>query len=270
MTGGDAATFLQGQFSQDLRGLAAGQGVYGLWLTVKGKVLADSFVIRSTHEGEYWVLSYAVAAEVIRARLEAFIIADDVTVEPAEAEPLALTIVGDAPPVAPDGVWVLPSRRIRGAVEWVFEPAAEAAVTQVLAGWPEIELSVIDSARIRSGLPAVPRDIGPEELPQEGGLEVDAVSFNKGCYLGQEVMARLHSMGRVRRRLLRVRGEGALPACGQALFDGERRVGEIRSATVEGDGFLALALLTLPLAGSLGPLAFTPGGPIACAVLDPL
>jgi folate-binding protein YgfZ len=270
VSGADAFTFLQGQFSQDLRGLEAGQGRYGLWLTVKGKVLADSVVIRAADETGFGVVSAAVPAEVIRARLEAFIIADDVTVERVASELEACTVVGLPLPVAPAGVWVVPSRRVPGGVEWFFSADSVPLVTASLAGWSELDAGVIEAERIRAGRPAVPRDVGPEELPQEGGLEEDAVAFNKGCYLGQEVMARLHAMGRVRRRLLRVRGTGPLPAAGQALFDGERRVGEIRSAVEVEAGFLALALLTLPLSGGFGPLAFSSGGPAVCSVDDPL
>ncbi len=270
VAGADAFTFLQGQFSQDLRGLEAGQGRYGLWLTVKGKVLADSVVIRAADETGFWVVSAAVPADVIRARLEAFIIADDVTVEVVASELQACTVVGDPLPVAPSGVWVVPSRRVPDAVEWFFPLEAEALVEAALAGWSEMDAIVIEGVRIRAGRPAVPRDIGPEELPQEGGLEEDAVAFNKGCYLGQEVMARLHAMGRVRRRLLRVRGPGPAPAAGQVVFDGERRVGEIRSAVEDEAGFLALALLTVPLSGGFGPLAYSAGGPAACEVLDPI
>src|SRR5690349_21801352 len=84
LTGGDAENFLQGQFTNDLRDPAAGAAVYGLWLNVKGKVVADSFVVRGA-AGEFWVGSYFSSAAAIRERLESFIIADDVVVEDATA-----------------------------------------------------------------------------------------------------------------------------------------------------------------------------------------
>jgi len=109
--------------------------------------------------------------------------------------------------------------------------------------WAEVDLAAVEAERIRAGIPAIPQDIGPGELPQEGGLEVDAVAFNKGCYLGQEVMARLHAMGRVQRALYRVSFAvmpGALPC---PVFTGEKQVGELRSAFAEGERCLGLALL---------------------------
>ena len=85
VAGPDALSFLQGQFSQDLRSLAAAAPgaapAYGLWLTLKGKVEGDSFIFRGEGPEEFWIGSYFSPAAVIRARLEGFIVADDVTLE---------------------------------------------------------------------------------------------------------------------------------------------------------------------------------------------
>ncbi|MEY2881577.1 MAG: hypothetical protein RLZZ15_3957, partial [Verrucomicrobiota bacterium] len=95
ITGEDAARFLQGQFSQDLGKLGAGEAVYGLWLNVKGKVVADSFVLRSaTPAPEYFVGSYFSAAATIRERLEAFVIADDVFVEDLTETVVGVSLIG--------------------------------------------------------------------------------------------------------------------------------------------------------------------------------
>ena len=100
--------------------------------------------------------------------------------------------------------------------------------------------------RITRGGISVPRELGPGDLPQEAGFDEFAVSFTKGCYIGQEVMARLKSMGRVRRGLIRVSGEGAAPDVPAELFAGERRVGELRSsAPLESGGFVGRAMVTL-------------------------
>ncbi len=213
VSGADAETFLQGQFTNDLRTLVGGQGVYGLWLNHKGRVMADSFVLRAA-SGEFWVGSYFCPAALIKERLEAFIIADDVAVEDVTEQWRAVTLFGataDSQSVNPPVGCCFAGRRGREA----------------------------------SGLPAVPADIGPTELPNEGGLENEAISFTKGCYLGQEVMARLKSMGQVRRRLLRLRGKGESPARGAALHQAGRRIGEMKTAVRVGDGFIGFGLMTL-------------------------
>jgi folate-binding protein YgfZ len=92
----------------------------------------------------------------------------------------------------------------------------------------------------------VPADLGPADLPAEGGLVDEAVSFTKGCFLGQEVVARMHHVGRARRALRIVSGGGEVPAAPaplQAKEDG-RAAGELRSAAAAGAGrWLGLAML---------------------------
>jgi folate-binding protein YgfZ len=114
----------------------------------------------------------------------------------------------------------------------------------------------------------VPADIGPGELPNEGGLESVAISYNKGCYLGQEVMARLKSMGQVRRRLLRVKGDGPAPTSPAPIFQGDRRIGELRTRVPTPKGFEGFALLSLlNLQKDIG-LSFSPEGEAVVMVVD--
>jgi hypothetical protein len=105
--------------------------------------------------------------------------------------------------------------------------------------------------RIAAGIPSIPDDIGPGDLPNEGGLEAVAVSYSKGCYLGQEVMARLRTRGRVRRRLARAAGRGPAPALPAALWRDGKRDGELRSVapTADGSGYVGLALVSADGAG---------------------
>jgi len=250
VSGSDALIFLQGQFTNDLRKSMAKDGVYGLWLNQKGKVVADSFVLPDATGAAYWVGSYFCPAAVIRERLESCLIADEVTVEDATDEWGAVTIFG------PADREVLRAQVLQGLVfsgrrdqaehhEWVFPAAARSEVLACLAGLPEVTEAEIHLRRIRAGIPAIPADIGPGELPNEGGLDAVAISYTKGCYLGQEVMARLKSMGQVRRRLQRVAWSGPVPPLPAALYTGGRQVGELRSAVATEKGGEGLALLTL-------------------------
>ena len=252
VTGEDAANFLQGQFTNDLRGLAAGRAVYGLWLTLKGKVLADSFVVRGNGENEFWLGSYHSPAAVVRERLESHVIADDVLVEDQTGEWSAVSVLGgeaaallSAP--APKDAFHFPGRRESGlSAECVFRAAAGEPEWLALGTVAAIGEEEMTRRRIAGAIPAIPVDVGPGDLPNEAGLEADAISYTKGCYLGQEVMARLKSMGQVRRRLLRVAGAGVeIPPRPAAVFVAARQVGELRSAVSDGaGGWIGLAMVS--------------------------
>lgn len=272
VTGEDAANFLQGQFTNELRGLAPGGAVYGLWLTLKGKVLADSFVVRGRLAGEFWVGSYFSAAAVIQERLEAYVIADDVVIEDVTADWAGVSVMGEGAgavfaEVAEDlaGGVVFRGRRTKGEnIEWIFPVAQREAVKARVVGARELDAGAVARLRIEQGIPAVPADLGPGDLPGEGGVEAETISYTKGCYLGQEVMARLKSMGQVRRRLMRVSGAlgskvpGVLPA---ALFAGDRKVGELRSvAGDDASGWVGLAMLSLLHVEGVAELALAADG----------
>lgn len=273
-SGPDAASFLQGQFTNDLARLQPGEAVYGLWLNLKGKVLADSFVIRGAAGDDFWIGSYFSPAAVIRERLEGNLIADEVVIEDQTEGWMGLTRLG-AEVAASDGVVgsvVFVGRRSReAAVETVFPLARLEEMRARWAGVPELDEAAMTRRRIEAAIPAVPVDVGPADLPNEAGLETDAISYTKGCYLGQEVMARLKSMGRVRRRLLRVAGRSeTLPPLPASLFGGGKPVGELRSAIAAGDGggFIGLAMLSLLALPSDGALALAADGPADLRVTD--
>jgi folate-binding protein YgfZ len=225
--------------------------VYGLWLTVKGKALADSFVGQE-RDGSFWIASYQCEAAVIRARLESFIIADDVTVEDQTTLWAAVSVIG---PAAEDLLrapsaegWIFRGRRAAGNADWIFPVERLEEIRARLRHLPELTSDDMVRWRIASGLPAVPTEIGPNDLPNEGGLDEAAISYTKGCYLGQEVMARLKSMGQVRRRLLRIwTADAVVPTVPAALFARGRNVGELRSAVGDGaGGTVGFAMLSLP------------------------
>ena len=274
ITGSDALSFLQGQFTNDLRQVAQG-AVYGLWLTLKGKVLGDGFVMAGAVPEEFWIGSYATPAAVLRERLESFIIADDVTVEDQTADWSAVSVFGAVPAerLGQGGAaeFIFPGRRSRPANrEWVFRGEVEGEVRRALHDLPELDRAAVETRRITAGIAAIPVDIGPNDLPNEAGLEDEAISFTKGCYLGQEVMARLKSMGQVRRRLLRVRGNGTPPLPGAALYVADRPVGDLRSVIAVGaDEFIGLAMVSLINLAGHAELALSLGALPTVKILDP-
>ena len=275
--GADAANFLQGQFTNDLRALESSGAIYGLWLTVKGKVLADSFVGRGAGTDEFWIVSYYSPAEVIRARLESYVIADDVVITD-ETEAWTVVSLLDAAPSplirsGPAAGIVFRGRRdTAGGIECAYRIAdgEPAWLTRHVATARELDREAIARRRIAAAVPEVPRDVGPNDLPNEASLEADAISYTKGCYLGQEVMARLQSMGQVRRRLMRVRGVGSNPPATPApVFVGARQVGDVRSAVGDGaGGWIGLAMLSRLALGGSTRLSFAADAPPQVTVID--
>jgi folate-binding protein YgfZ len=265
VAGPDSRTFLQGQFTNDLNQLAPGKGVYGLWLDRKGKVVADGSVIQDKTAPEFWVASTASPARLLEEHLGGHIIADDVSLSDETGAWRAVSLIG-----AGAGAWLAGEPRPglffqgrRSSLEnweWFFPSADSAPVSEMVAGARLLEWVELERLRINSGIPSVPADIGPADLPNEGGLDRDAISYSKGCYLGQEVMARIKALGRVRRTLVRVRGAGAVPPLPAALWHGEGRVGEIRSAVPDGEGFAGLALVLVAAAAAGEALTLSPGG----------
>lgn len=282
--GDDAPEFLQGQFSNHLPLDHARSCTYGLWLDRRGRVQADSFVLRSD-ENSFQAFSYGSPAAVLVERLDAFIIADDVELADQTDTVAAISLVGEAaasvlasmvdlPPPGQvrrteDGFLFSGRRSDSPSYEWVMAADAMAASLDRLrsAGVEELSELQMGLERIHAGIPSVPGEIGPGDLPQEGGLEVDAVSFTKGCYLGQEVMARLRATGRVRRRLVRVKVEG-MPGCPAALYLEEEPVGELRTVMEPGE-WEVNGVAMIKLGAGLTPgngLALEPGGPVRVEV----
>lgn len=267
--GPDAASFLQGQCTQELRRLLPWQTADALWLSHKGRIVAETLVIRA--EGDrWWLWSAHSDGEALRTRLEDFIIADDVTVQARASDWEQLTLSGEAaeiwlrdqlqeraPPSAGTavhlggGLLFTGRRGLPRTWDWLrplrqSPPGAGATSPEPPAALGELSPIALHRARLAAGVPAIPAEFGPQDLPQEAALEELAVSFTKGCYLGQEVMARLHAMGQVRRRLLRVAGPGSAPAAGLELRQNDKRCGELRATVDDGrEGWFGLAIVNL-------------------------
>jgi len=235
VTGADAAAFLQGQCSADLRSVALTDA---LWLNRKGRVLAHT-VIAKEADGSFLLLCPHLGAAEVLAVVTANVIADDV-VAVDEAALWEKWVVWGAEPANADAK-AFATKRF-GVDAWdVLTPIGAVAPGEL------VSLAELDSLRVAAGVPAVPADCGANEFPQECGLEA-WVSYTKGCYLGQEVMARIQSMGSLRRILRQVSGAVSV---GQELRTPEGKiVGTVRSAA--GDAGLALVSVDLPEGSVIG------------------
>lgn len=246
VTGEDAAAFLQGQCSTDLRNSPLSDA---LWLNRKGRVLAHT-VIAKEADGSFLLLCPHLSAEELIAIVAANVIADDVVATDESARWQRAVVWGAEPKLAAAKIF---ATNRYGVVAWdVLTPVGVTAPGELAT------LAELDALRVAAGVPAVPADCGAHEFPQECGLDA-WVSYTKGCYLGQEVMARIQSMGSLRRILRKVSG---LVSVGQELKSLEGKVvGTVRSAA--GDTGLALVSVDLPEGKSL----VTDRGPVLLGVL---
>lgn len=251
VSGDDRLTWLNGQITNDLRQLDGAEGVRALAVNVRGKILADLWV---TQAGEQLYLLVATSALVgLLESLERYIIMEDVTLETwQEARVLSLQgpqtrgYVERVPPSEAEGTIGFGYDQLgHGGHLWVGDAVAIEKVRRALVelGAPEIDPAGFELARMRAGVALYGVDFGEANYPQEAGLK-SWVSFQKGCYLGQEVVCTLENRGRLTRRLGLWRGGSeAAPAAGTSLLDASGvSLGEITSAVFDPDAAELLAL----------------------------
>jgi folate-binding protein YgfZ len=271
VTGGDASRWLDGMISNDVTTLAPGtarSGCYATVLTPKGRIIADLHVL--AREDGYWLETAADAAAGLMAGLDRYIIADDVALSEMTAETARVGIEGrDALGIleAASGVtldtlapesWVelelagLPVAVARFG--WSGEDAfqlfaprgSESGVVDALRAARggdalfSCSMEALDVLRIEAGIPLLGAELDDEVFPDEARLD-EAISRTKGCYTGQEIVARLYSRGAVNHLLVGLCFEGAEPppVDTELVLEG-RKVGEITS------------VCTSPSAGPIG------------------
>jgi folate-binding protein YgfZ len=236
VTGKDRTDFLQGMLTQDVKALAPGQALPAALLNAKGHVLA---LLRVVHRGDHHLLDTEPGlAEKVRAALDRYVITEDVTLTDASATLGHLLVAGpDAPralaAAGVQGAIALPgSEAGPGALE-VFAPAADLprlARALAGAGAQPIGPEALEVLRVEAAAPRYGVDLDEANLPQEASLE-PAISFTKGCYVGQEVVIRIHHQGHVNRRLVALDVEGREPPPrGAPLARDGKDVGRLTSA----------------------------------------
>jgi folate-binding protein YgfZ len=272
VVGADRERFLHGQVTNDVKSLRVGQGCYAALATAKGRMVSDLNIYRL--ENELLLDFEAGLTERVRKRLESFIIADDVEV--VEVEPLygLLSVQGplaeelvramslpipsapmsftSMPDASGNELYVMNQPRLQSNGYDLFVPKAELlsmierfvqhapAINGRLCGWQAFEI-----ARVEAGIPRFGADMDESNLPPEAGLEQRAISYSKGCYIGQEVINRIRTYGQVSKALrgLILSGDLAdLPAKGDKLFKDAKEVGFITSAV---DSFRLKAKIAL-------------------------
>lgn len=243
LTGTEAKAFLNGQVSNDVEALTPGTGCYAALLTHKGKMLADVRVLEPIPT-ELLLLCERPALQALFDTIRRFNIGFDCQLHKRTLErgllsligPRAQELSGDVPatehanaPATIAGAQTLLVRTDAG-VDVVCDSADTGRVRDALvaAGAVETDAEAAEIIRVEHGRPRYGVDLDDSVIPQEAGLNERAVSFTKGCYVGQETVARLHYRGKPNRHLRGLRlGDAVAP--GTPLLLGDREVGRLTS-----------------------------------------
>jgi folate-binding protein YgfZ len=257
-TGPDRLSFLQGMLSNDLRDIKPGEGQYATVLTQQGKVLGDVRVLQS--DNSFYLDLWQVIKDKIVEHLNRYLVADEVEIADRSAEYGILSIQGPESQSLLQklvGQAELPGRPVQHVIVdiddakicvvhdshtgeagfdliipiTVLQKVAQkmtALVKQLPAAWVGEDAQEI--LRIEAGISRYGVDFTEDNLLLEVGLD-HAVSFTKGCYLGQEVVERIRSRGHVNKRLVGLSLDGQDPArAGESIVAGEKEIGSITSS----------------------------------------
>jgi tRNA-modifying protein YgfZ len=256
LTGSEAREFLHGQVSNDIEALEPGQGCYAAFLTPKGKMLGD---LRVLHLGdELFLDTERVSLQALFNMIRNYKLGRDVELHKRTVERGLLSLVGPGAREAAGAqdlgaaehdnaageVGVVPVRLVATAagVDLICD-AERTDELKAALNVPEVSEAAAEVVRVEAGRPRYGLDLDDSVIPQEAGLNERAVSFTKGCYVGQETVARLFYRGKPNRHLRGLRlSEPA--ATGDALRLGEREVGRLGSSVVSPvHGPIALAIV---------------------------
>ena len=269
VSGKDRTRWLNGMITNNIRDLAAGRGTYNFLLTPQGHIQGDLYAY---NRGEHILLDIEGAqAERLLQALRKYIIMDKVELADVSDKLTAVAVQGtkaaevlrtagfEVPPLQPlqvhDLKWnqagvslVRMASEVADGYEIWLAPANVPAFKDALvaAGATPVNGEALEMARVAAGIPRFGQDIRDRDLPQETG-QLRALSFTKGCYIGQEIVERIRSRGAVHRALAGFMVDGPPPAPGAKVLAADKEAGEITSAAVvptsSGSKTLALGYL---------------------------
>ena len=261
--GEDAEDYLQSQWSIDLPKLEKGGVRFGLRLSLKGKVLAGAYLARLQEE-EFLLIAEQMTPGSLINMLEENVVADEVefsdesenweyfSLKMTEPEALLANLgkakLADAEFLHWEDGLFFADDRLSGDGYCAVAQKGSVAIDKICEGLAEISESEYGFQRIKGRKYSIPAEVGADDLPQEAGLETSFVDFNKGCYLGQEVMARLHAMGQVQRQVVSIRwGDhpSTPPALPVTVMFEKKAVGHLKSLVRHEDQWVGVAKIHL-------------------------
>ena len=225
LTGPDRVRYLNGQVTSDVTNLADGEVCYAAVCTAKGRMEGDVHI--AAHGEEFYLDADPVLRESLGARLEKYLIADDALFEDISDIWSLSHVFGAAAAPAPVGGFIVAHARFGRPGYDVWTPTPQATVVG-----DTVEADVIETLRLEHAQPRWGAELTAATLPPEAGPDMlQAISYTKGCYVGQETIARLKSIGHVNRTLVFLQsGTTAFPTAGTKLIQGEQEAGVVTSS----------------------------------------
>jgi folate-binding protein YgfZ len=225
--GPDAVRFLNGQLTQDVRRVTGGEVSLPSCVTdAKGK-LQFRVTITEGPDGGLWIAGLAEWAEALEARLTRYLIADDVEVADLTGQYTLHHLTGPVPDAPAGGIAREANRFGLAGTDW-WVPTGQAV------DFPVLEGDALEALRIANGIPAWGRELVEGMLPPEARLEETDISYHKGCYIGQEVISRIRSAGKVNRLLTRFVFDAAIPVAPGPLENSAGEVTSVSPVAVDG------------------------------------
>ncbi|QSR83916.1 folate-binding protein YgfZ [Methylacidimicrobium sp. B4] len=224
VTGRDRVRYLNGQVTNDVSALRAGSAIYAALLTAKGRLVADLWIGASGDA--LWIDGPTSERDSLEARLRQFLAADDVELERLDGWRLTRAFPASSTFTLPTPSAAFRSVRFGLPGQDLWAPGS--GVGEIGLAIPE---SLLESLRLEAGFPQWGTELHAGDLPQEVGMDPLAISYRKGCYVGQEIVSRLHHVGHPNRALVLLTappGSGPLQA-GSGLWQAEQEVGRVTS-----------------------------------------
>jgi tRNA-modifying protein YgfZ len=200
VTGADRFRFLNGQITNDLRNASETVAIEACVLNAKGKLNAHIFI--GALGGSLLIDAERELRETLRARLERYIIADDVQIDDVTDEFSLFHVFTEKRP-APGPGRIVSARRfaVTGSDVWIDAARHDAVRDELASAYLFIDSAAADVMRIEQGLPRWGRELTDEIIPIEANLEQRTIDYQKGCYIGQEVISRIKMSGQTNKRL---------------------------------------------------------------------
>jgi len=215
ITGGDRKRLLHAMTTQDVQNMAVGQTVYTFFLNAQGRVLADAYIL--CREEDLLLDLEPEVREKIARHIDKYIIADDATFEDITTATACIAIEGPAPEPRPKGAVMIEASACGSGGYRVILPAEQRDAFAASLGLPEADAEALRTVRLENGVPRYGDDITESHIALET-QQMHAIHFNKGCYLGQEIVERVRSRGALHKKIM------ALAIVGDSVPDPQTEV----------------------------------------------